>query len=48
MARNKRKGIQYPKQFMKTMKKIKRKRMRNFPLQTPIKEQEFNTASMVL
>lgn len=41
MARNNRRGVDIPKQIMK---KVKRKRMRQIPIRTPIKEQQYNDA----
>ncbi|WP_435138573.1 hypothetical protein [Formosa sp. A9] len=48
MARNNRRGVDIPKQIMKTMKKVKRKRMRQIPIHTPIKEQQYNDARLEL
>lgn len=45
MAKNNRKGIKYPKDFMKVMKKIKRKKIRKTPIYKEIIEKGVNTAS---
>lgn len=44
MAKKNRNNIDYPKRFMKQMKKKKKKRIRNTPIEKDIIENEFNTA----
>jgi len=48
MAQKNRNGIKYPAKLMKRMKKKKRKRMRNTPIDKPIVEQEHNDAEWEL
>jgi len=48
MAKNNRKGIIYPKNFMKTMKKKKHKKLRNAKLNVPVIEKQFNDAELTL
>ena len=45
MTRSNRKGINYPRSFMKMYKKQKRKRLRAFPIDKTIKEQYFNNVA---
>lgn len=44
MVKKNRKGVEYPKLFMKEMKKQKRKKIRNTPVDQEIVEQKFNNA----
>jgi len=44
MAHKNRKGIEYPKEFMKLMKKQKRKKMRKIKIYNPLIEKMFNDA----
>lgn len=46
MAKKNRNGIKYPKKFMKLMKKKKRIKIRNIPLENEVIEQEHNDASL--
>ena len=48
MAKKNRKGVEYPKGFMKQMKKQKKKKMRNTPIDKEIVEQERNNAEREL
>lgn len=45
MAKSNRKGVKYPKEFMKVMKKLKRKKLRKIPMDREIVEKGMNTAS---
>lgn len=48
MAKKNRKGIVYPKGFMHVMKKIKRKKIRQRPINDSLVEQFYNTAERVI
>lgn len=48
MPKKNRKGVNYPKRFMKQMKKQKRKKIRNTPLEEKIIEQQRNNAEREL
>lgn len=43
-----RKGVEYPKSFMRDMKKKKRKKIRSHPINKVLIEQKFNDAERVL
>ena len=45
MAKSNRKGVKYPKEFMKVMKKLKRKKIRKIPINKEVVEKGMNTAS---
>jgi len=42
------KKVEYPKQFIKGMKKKKRKKMRNTPIDEEIVEQKYNDAKRII
>ena len=48
MANKNRKGIEFPKKFMKIMKKQKRKKIRKTVINIAISEKRFNNAAMEL
>ena len=48
MPKKNRKNIDFPKNFMKIMKKKKRKKIRNTPTDTEIKEQKHNDANRII
>jgi len=48
MANKKRNGVEYPREFMKTMKKKKNKKIRNTPIDEKIVEQKHNDAERQL
>ena len=48
MAHKNRRGVEYPKGFMKKMKKHKNKKIRNTPIDEEIIEQKHNDAERQL
>lgn len=48
MVKNGRNNIDYPKRFIKNMKKKKRKKIRNIPINKKIIEQKYNDAGRIL
>lgn len=48
MAHKKRNGVKFPSKFMREMKKQKKKKIRNTPVNKEIVEQKFNNAERVL
>jgi len=48
MSRNNRGGVEYPKKYMKLMKKVKKRRIRHAKLDKIIIEQEYNNAEREL
>lgn len=48
MAQKNRNGVEYPKGFMKQMKKQKRKKIRSTPIDEIIIEQQRNNAELEL
>ncbi len=48
MPKKNRGNIYFPKEFMKTMKKKKGKKIRNTPINEKIIEQKFNDAKHIL
>jgi len=46
MPKKTRRGIEYPKEFMKIMKKQKRRRIRRIPIDKDIVESKHNNADM--
>jgi len=48
MAKKNRNNIDYPKFFIKNMKKKKHKKIRNIPINKKIIEQKYNDAGRIL
>lgn len=48
MKNKNRKGIEYPKDFMKVMKSQKKKKIRKIPIDEEVIEQKFNNAERIL
>lgn len=48
MAKKNRNNIEYPDGFMKVMKKNKRKKIRNTPIDKEITERQHNNAERIL
>jgi hypothetical protein len=48
VGKKNRNNIEYPKWFIKNMKKKKRKKIRNIPINKKIIEQKYNDAERIL